>query len=1154
MSESCENNTLLKRDGTSRQQRLLEALLPGYAAIDERGIADLIEFAEAFSKELKFYSDSNSDTNASWEGFMSPENDKDLNLFLERLSDDDSAFAAYAQKKEGYTQPQKALFLAFLRLFKIAQDDLNKIGKKHIDFYYRDVLKMKELPPVADKVHLIFELAKHVRRSHRIEEGTELKAGKDESGQPLTYATLRELVANHGKVAGLKAVYRDKRGDDRLYASPVVNSSDGAGGEIETEEKSWQAFGTVNSPHAEMGCAIASPMLRLPEGNRKVIFSFLFDSSNRNDLERIARMGGSHPGNLFRVQFSGEEGWIETAPKDLAADPETEKEIEKKALDFINSATVHDINVKIKDDPSRGYSGDRPGYTIGHIVSRRIVEYRTENMKGAYSKLDQVLKVRGLGEDKLADIRYTFTKKLNRVKINPAEGSITIARTLDESDPPVTTYNREVLSDPIETVWPVAKIILNMDAQTPGNFPYEHLKNLKLREVKVSVDVEGVRNNILQNDAGLLDPGSPFMPFGNRPGTGSSFYIGNSELLQKKPDKLWINFDWQNLPDESFDDYYKEYGSELEFSTEQFLASLSILQGRRWAELHSGLPLFMTEGDGERALGSRSIALTETELAPLRRNPFMEENTSYGTSTKDGFLRLVLGNQDFGHKDYARVYSFNVINEVKYPAGSPSEIVGKIKIPNEPYTPVISGLSIDYKASVILGRKETEHAGTDRFFLVYPFGVTSSASDSELPGLVPAIDDEGSLFIGVRDFSGGQTISLLIQVAEGSADPDYPRQPVYWSFLSGDSWIPFNDRQILADTTNELLASGIISFSVPKSATTQHTLLPDGLVWFRASAAKQTPAISSLISIEAQAVTAQFRDKNNDPGHLAAPLPADTIAKLKTSDSAIKGVMQPFSSFGGSVKEKSEAFYVRVSERLRHKQRAITIWDYERLILQNFPSVYKVKCLNHIRFEGVSGTYSEIAPGYVSLIVVSDVKNRNAVEPLKPKTSLTVLSEIEDFIREIRAEAVKVRVRNPLYEEIKVSFKVSFHEGMDQGFYSEVLNREITSYLSPWAFQETPEVVFGGRIHKSMILHFVEKRPYVDFVTCFRMDHRIPEGGGSGMKVLKDIDEAEATTAASVLGSAPQHNITVLEDPECDCEDNKVEAFKELKTDDCGCN
>ena len=43
------------------------------------------------------------------------------------------------------------------------------------------------------------------------------------------------------------------------------------------------------------------------------------------------------------------------------------------------------------------------------------------------------------------------------------------------------------------------------------------------------------------------------------------------------------------------------------------------------------------------------------------------------------------------------------------------------------------------------------------------------------------------------------------------------------------------------------------------------------------------------------------------------------------------------------VQKSYKHYYTRVSERLRHKNRAIQLWDYEHLILQNFPHLYRVK-------------------------------------------------------------------------------------------------------------------------------------------------------------------------------------------------------------------
>jgi hypothetical protein len=72
-----------------------------------------------------------------------------------------------------------------------------------------------------------------------------------------------------------------------------------------------------------------------------------------------------------------------------------------------------------------------------------------------------------------------------------------------------------------------------------------------------------------------------------------------------------------------------------------------------------------------------------------------------------------------------------------------------------------------------------------------------------------------------------------------------------------------------------------------------------------------------------------------------------------------------------------------------------------------------------------------------------------------------------------------------------------------------------------------------------MILHFVEQQVYVDYVTCFQMFHIVPDD--SENNPTRDVDEAVASTSASVLGSASSHDITVLEkEDECDCDDNVV--------------
>jgi hypothetical protein len=222
-----------------------------------------------------------------------------------------------------------------------------------------------------------------------------------------------------------------------------------------------------------------------------------------------------------------------------------------------------------------------------------------------------------------------------------------------------------------------------------------------------------------------------------------------------------------------------------------------------------------------------------------------------------------------------------------------------------------------------------------------------------------------------------------------------------------------------------------------------------------------------------------------------------------------------------------------VSERLRHKQRAVSIWDYEHLILQAFPSVYKVKCLNHTSNLKEDGTpdYFEIAPGFVSLIVIPDIRNKNSFDPLQPRASQNLLREIEDFIGPLNSLHVKFDADNPEYETIFLDFRVKFYDRFDANAYLKILNEDIVRYLSPWAYGDFSDIHFGGELHKSIIIRFIEERPYVDFISQFKMYHRI----GTDDENTNDLSKITATSARAILVSARTHSISLIDkDKVCD--------------------
>ena len=1147
MSSNRFENPII-RDGVSQQQRLTKALLPEYVAVDERKIEELKAFVLHFSRELNFFGDNN-EAAGDWYDFFNQE-----------------------IREDQRTEPHFALFQAFLELFSIAQGDLNTMTARHLDFYYKDVLKLKENPPISDQVFIIFELAKHVAETgHVIKKDTRFKAGKDELGKNVFYTAKEEIGVNKAIVAEIKNLYRDAE-TGLLHQSDMANSADGQGAEIDTDSKSWDPFGNNTRKKAGLGFALASPILNLAEGMRKVTLKLKFKAFTPDQLQQFSELGATTVNKALKFYFSGEKGWIEPMELDSEAlnTAEFHKMAEDRAIRYLNACqTWQEIageepeDGPIIDSPFSGYGDQIDDYDIGEKIAKDILDARDALPGKQFVNLQQVRAVKGVGEDKINDILYTFNGLQNYYasELDTVEHQLTITRIIGKDMPAIAPYNIQVLKDPFETQQPVVKVVFDTSQVTGKEdgetYVYPHLMDLELLEAEIAVDVREVNTVVVQNDRTVMDPSKNMAPFGITPVLGSTFYIGNREVFQKNLNRLDINLEWHGLPDQNFNNYYQYYDISDDSSggrwNTAFQADVSLLDKRVWNTLSDGEKLFDTSAGGTEPVPDHQRITIENEaLAAIPRDTELPEVVNYDTDTQKGFVKLVLANKDFGHQQYQIAFTHQIIKGIG----------GTALIPNQPYNPTLKSVSLHYRSSVTIDFTEAYEERPEKFFHVHPFGTSHQQATGDPTNeffFLPQYRNEGELYIGLDQLYPPQNLTILLQLLEGSEDANTERPEVSWSYLSENIWYPFKTRDILSDSTNKLLTSGIINLSFYKSSTDTDTLLTSGKHWIRASVVEGTKAIPEFVDIISQALIAAFQDNDNDPNYLSRALAADTIKKLEFSDSSIRGIEQPFASFGGQVQEESTAFYTRISERLRHKQRAITIWDYERLILQAFPSVYKVKCINHTCFTGERcengdlKDYNELLPGHVSVIIVSNVQNRNAVNPITPMTSLNQLEQIKDYIWAYRSEPITLHVQNPNYEGIRVNFKVKFHRGFDKGFYQRQLEDEIKAFLSPWAYDNSPDVSFGGRVHQSRIIDFIDEREYVDYVTCFKMFHL-------ALSETEPVTEAVATTSASILCSDGQissygdHVITIMTDQEnCgDCEDNIVAPPPPvLPTDDC---
>ena len=691
---------------------------------------------------------------------------------------------------------------------------------------------------------------------------------------------------------------------------------------------------------------------------------------------------------------------------------------------------------------------------------------------------------------------------------------------------PVTAYNKEVHLGSLGTTEPVLKIILNHNEGE--SYLYDSLSSTLIYTAKLKVKVgdingsyneRGIKDLELHNDASPLNPSKPFHPWGAEPRVGNSFIIGSDEIFYKRGARLQLNLNWKEFPSDTgkvdFDIYsevtYNKTGTVYEPYTRILKLSSNI-----WEELESSTYLFYTPETVREIDLSSSV---HDKLFVDRDKPWI----AYNSKSKHGFLKIQL-NHDFGHRDYySALQSYFITNDESLTA------------PFYPYSPILQSISISYEASCMYNLWTTltdiyERRPMD-FFHIGPFG--DSERHRVLQGPVPKLlsplvsktgstyTAQGSLFIGLEGLEPGDTQSVLFQVQEGSEDPllEKPENHLNWEYLkSNNSWQVF-DKEGVGDNTSGLLESGLINFIIPKDAALEHTAFESGLIWIRCFVTEAPGAVAKIIGIFPNAIKVQ---RQILPGkeYTSMLTRARAIKKLLIPDAKIKIIEQPYASFEGKPKENSQAFYLRASERLRNKDRAINIWDCERLVLQSFPEMYKVKCLNHTKITGSLAegdlVYNEVAPGHISVITIPNLANRNDTDPLRPYTKKSTLKNICEFLKKRSSCQVSIHTAQPDFEEVKVKCNITLRsEYPDITYYTEVIQNEITNFLSPWAFASDADLNFGGRIHQSVLIDFIEELPYVDFLTDFEL-HHIKSDGSTSL-----VDEAIASTARSILVSVP---------------------------------
>ncbi|MDZ8082827.1 MAG: hypothetical protein RMX35_27655 [Nostoc sp. DcaGUA01] len=912
-----------------------------------------------------------------------------------------------------------------------------------------------------------------------------------------------------------------------LYLNSPVNIKEGQAAKLQR----FNTFGNLTKTlQNSLGLAVTSPILLLREGARTITLTFASEGKtlNRNAFQKML----SSKIQPFDIYLSSETQWIQ---------PQSFK---YEIGDFILEEALKSYNaseISLGTPENGNFTSVSLTATNDTFDSNNIGEILIWNDS-------KIFEITGILTSKKANIQQigigNFPQEVvsnGKIKLYQTSAiylnSLQFNFTLDPTLPSILPPKAEESTSFITTPYPVVKIMLKQVSELKDTeeqaIYYQEFKSVLLKKVNLKVKVENLQELQLRNDNSVINIKTPFQAFGNNPKAGSSFYFANREISYKKLDSLFIKMEWMGLP-KNFGEYYKAYsdtGVITKIDNSSFQASLKILNNRSWVKIETSKSIFSQNG----SILSNSINLNYQNF---NISDYTLDTSTLETDTDDPFeqrryFKLELESPDFAHDLYPIV-----LNKVALATDDKKNLTVY-----PPYTPQVKTISLDYTASaeVDLQASPSNHESSQIFHL-HPFGyadiqtLNQDNSTSNQYYLLPQYEEEASLYIGLCNLQPPQNISILFQMIAGSGNGELTPPQIHWSYLSGNNWREFQDTEILSDTTNGLVDPGIIRLSIPDKATTEHNLLPSGLHWLRATTKENTTAIPDTLDIKTQAVRATFINQGNVAEHFSKPLASNSIQGFVTRDPAIKTVQQPHTSFGGKAKEDNRAFTMRVSERLRHKQRAITPWDYERLILEHFPQIYKAKCIT-----SAAGSNNPEA-AKVTVVVVPDISNTAPFFPLEPKAPLYLLKEIEAYLQKYTSPFVQIVVKNPRYERIKYRVGIRFRNGYEQGYYLNQLNEDIKRFLSPWAYEEQADITFGSSIHSSSLIYFIENRPYVDYVANLKLIEQIGIKAGSQGKSdtyyrVNQSNLAQVQHPDSILVSAPEHIIDLIGTENYDEED-----------------
>ncbi|MES2796717.1 MAG: hypothetical protein V4683_12165 [Bacteroidota bacterium] len=626
---------------------------------------------------------------------------------------------------------------------------------------------------------------------------------------------------------------------------------------------------------------------------------------------------------------------------------------------------------------------------------------------------------------------------------------------------------------------------------------YKYLLSEQVGKIKVKMNQKGFAPIKIETTAGTIDGQTSFAAFGSQSLAGSSFRIHHPFIRFAEDIDIQINWA-EKLKEKSIGASVNSKVVIIPGDTDQSLLNdINVNQpvGLR-IKIASDLTykVTSTKKSNNRTSTIESTLPRVLTIKNIELSADLEELVYEKENTKTILFKEIYYN------------SFQFIRSLRIPFTNKNK--QKIRLHERHKNLRMRFLRLHYN-------NQTAH--------LYPFGELKVHKNSGLTflpdySILGFNDFDADLCIGLTNIIPGQSISLLFEIANETAEQSEREAKISWFFVSENNFLAIENSKIF-DSTHNFLQTGIVQLSLPDIATVNDSIFyGKDTYWLIARCNTNYDVVANIISVKNNglAISRLFNDQNQEAKKSVAPA---TIENIYPKTANIKAVTQNTPSQNGREIEPDKHYFWRVSQRLRHKSRAINQWDYENLVLEKFSNIYKVKALNHAYFDSVEN-HILAKPTHCIVLLIPHFVVNNQTANFQPAIPLSKLLEVKEYLLSKTSAFNQLQVVNSQWDEIKIEVEVMLNKDiLDLPFYREKLNEDLKKFFSPWAFEGSQTGNLANKMYAATLVDFIDELAYVHHV--------------KSLKILKNevevFDEMVASSEIHFLTSAIEHTVTVCE-------------------------